>query len=202
MTSQADQHRDHIIFIEEGFRQGNQARILELYEQYSEQLIKWIQNNNGSRSDAEEIFQESMCVLVLKANNPDFVLRCPIGAYLYAIWRNMWLKELENRKRKMDIESSDLDNMLSMGPDQHQVARDLLELDCFRLIEVTFKQLSERCQSILQMVKKGTAVEQIVKTLNLPNANNLYSRKNRCITRWSSLMKENATYGACKEIMV
>lgn len=64
----------------------------------------------------------------------------------------------------------------------------------FRLMEKAFTQLSALCQKLIEGVKSGLKVEELVQELDLNNANTLYRRKAACIERWSILVKEQKAF--------
>jgi RNA polymerase sigma factor (sigma-70 family) len=69
-----------------------------LYKSCFPSIAKHIKQNNGNNSDAEDIFQEAVVVLLKNIRHPDFVLSSSLQTYLYAISKNLWLKHLRNHK--------------------------------------------------------------------------------------------------------
>jgi RNA polymerase sigma factor (sigma-70 family) len=71
-----------------------------LYKLYFPFVQKHIIQNFGSKEDAEDIFQETVIVLLQKTRSTDFVLTSSLRTYLFAIAKNLWLKRLRNNKLK------------------------------------------------------------------------------------------------------
>jgi RNA polymerase sigma factor (sigma-70 family) len=71
-----------------------------LYKFYFPTIAAYIINNGGSKEDAEDIFQESIIVLLQKVRGSNFVLTSSLKTYLFAIARNGWLKRLRDNKLK------------------------------------------------------------------------------------------------------
>lgn len=69
-----------------------------LYTCYFPSIATHITHNFGSTEDAEDIFQESIIVLLQKVRQTDFVLTSSLKTYLFAIARNLWLKRLRDNK--------------------------------------------------------------------------------------------------------
>lgn len=69
-----------------------------LYKFYFPSILSYVKRNMGSREDAEDIFQESIIVLLQKSRSDDFVLTSSLKTYLYAIAKNLWLKRLKTNK--------------------------------------------------------------------------------------------------------
>lgn len=69
-----------------------------LYKFYFPSIATHITNNYGNTEDAEDIFQESIIVLLQKVRQTDFVLTSSLKTYLFAISKNLWLKRLRDNK--------------------------------------------------------------------------------------------------------
>jgi RNA polymerase sigma factor (sigma-70 family) len=69
-----------------------------LYKFYFPSIASHIINNCGNTEDAEDIFQESVIVLLQKIRQTDFVLTSSLKTYLFAIAKNLWLKRLRDNK--------------------------------------------------------------------------------------------------------
>ncbi len=69
-----------------------------LYRFYFPSIATHITNNCGNTEDAEDIFQESIIVLLHKVRQTDFVLTSSLKTYLFAISKNLWLKRLRDNK--------------------------------------------------------------------------------------------------------
>src|SRR6476659_1570604 len=72
----------------------------ELYKKFSAK-IKWmVLQNSGTGADAGDIFQDALMSIYSRAKGGNFILTCPFDAFIYAVCRNKWLKELNKRQRK------------------------------------------------------------------------------------------------------
>lgn len=69
-----------------------------LYKFYFPSIATYINNNYGNEEDAEDIFQETVIVLLHKVRQTDFVLTSSLKTYLFAISKNLWLKRLRDNK--------------------------------------------------------------------------------------------------------
>ena len=69
-----------------------------LYKFYFPSIAIYITQNFGSTQDAEDIFQETIIVLLKKVRQADFVLTSSLKTYLFAIAKNIWLKRLRDNK--------------------------------------------------------------------------------------------------------
>jgi RNA polymerase sigma factor (sigma-70 family) len=78
-------------------RAGDDRALGQVYRHNKEAIIRYVLNNNGKEDDALDIFQEAVVLFYEKAKNVDFVLTASIGTYLFAICKNMWLKQLRSK---------------------------------------------------------------------------------------------------------
>jgi RNA polymerase sigma factor (sigma-70 family) len=69
-----------------------------LYEDCFPSIAKYVQQNSGSRQDAEDIFQEAVIVLLHKIRQPEFCLTASLKTYLFSISKNIWLKKLRDSR--------------------------------------------------------------------------------------------------------
>jgi RNA polymerase sigma factor (sigma-70 family) len=79
-------------------RQENNASFEGLYRLYFPPVASHIRKNKGNEADAEDIFQETIVVLLQKVRQPGFVLTSSLKTYLFAIAKNLWLKRLRDNK--------------------------------------------------------------------------------------------------------
>ena len=101
------QHEDHRYI--QALLDNNSLVIKEVYERFSDTISKLIQKNNGNENDARDMFQEALLVFIKKLQTPNFELTAQPKTYLYAVCRNLWLKQLQktqNRLLKKDFKPS------------------------------------------------------------------------------------------------
>ncbi|MBY0425008.1 MAG: sigma-70 family RNA polymerase sigma factor [Cytophagales bacterium] len=72
-----------------------------VYWGYYDSVEKYVAMNSGTSEDAEDIFQEGLLVLLEKINQPSFELTSSIKTFLFAICKNLWLREI-NKNKNMD----------------------------------------------------------------------------------------------------
>ncbi len=194
-------HQDHHYYIEEGFRKGNRHRIQEIYDRFLGQLKGWMKNNQGTIKDAEDVFQYSMMVLTISAGKEGFCLNCPLGAFLFVIWKHHWRDRLRGRLKLQELQFT----ILAQYEQDIHLAEPLAERAhseaiCFQLLDKTFLELSATCRQLLELDKQSKPVEEIAQTLNMSNRNTVYRRKFACIERWRSLIHREPDFDHCKNM--
>lgn len=61
-------------------------------------VMKYISQNNGNQEDAEDVFQETLIVLIKKLQDPAFQLSSKLSSFMFSIAKNMWLYRLRGKK--------------------------------------------------------------------------------------------------------
>lgn len=174
----------------EGLANNNNRIIAEIYRIYSKQITQFVQKNNGSSSDAQDVFQEALITLYHKAKKGDFKLTCPFGALLYSVCRNKWWNRLKKNKSKAEVRIEELERYIGTEADTLELTIAAEEAATQQsILKNTFAQLSELCQQLLQKVSEGLSPKDIAEQLGMDNVNTYYRRKNACKTRWSALYK-------------
>ncbi len=168
-------------------REGKYGLLEEIYTKYAPQVSKWVQRNNGSPDDAQDVFQETILALHQKAADPDFTLTCPLGALIFKISKNKWLNQLRKKSKDAEVRIIEEERYKYEGsilPTFEEVEETEIR---HRKLDKTFKQLSEICQQLLSLLAQGIASSEAAVQLGMNNANTVYRRKNACVERWRTL---------------
>ena len=80
--------------------------IVFLYNHHFENLRLYIQQNQGSLQDAEDIFQEVIVAFIELVQKNKFRGEASIKTFLYSINKNMWLNELKRKGRALVRETN------------------------------------------------------------------------------------------------
>jgi DNA-directed RNA polymerase specialized sigma24 family protein len=96
----------------QGLKTQNEKAIYEVYTSYYPSVEKYIVMNSGGAQDAEDVFQDSVMVLLNYVRKENFILTCSIKTLVFAIARRLWLKQLRYRSRnetllEIEIEQED-----------------------------------------------------------------------------------------------
>jgi RNA polymerase sigma factor (sigma-70 family) len=118
-----------------------------LYKFYFPSINKYITRNFGSNEDAEDIFQETIIVLLQKVREVDFVLTSSLKTYLFAIAKNLWLKRLRDNKIIV------VDNFEKYQPQSEMFAFELhTELAREEKLALWLTKITVHCQRILKAI--------------------------------------------------
>jgi RNA polymerase sigma factor (sigma-70 family) len=176
---------------------NNDRQLLgELYKKFSGKIKQMVMHNNGSETDAGDIFQDALLSIYRKASSGNFILTCPFEAFLITICKRQWLKELV--KRKQQWVTNDRDEVYNAGEDSFTLAAEI-ERDEARnsLFIQKLAELDEACRQLLQMSWGGKPMADVAQSLNMSYG---YFRKKKslCMEKLIVLVKRSAAYNALK----
>ena len=162
-----------------------------IYEQHYDIIASFILKNNGSSTDAEDVFQEAMIVFYKKIQNEELELTCSIRTYLYAICRNLWLKQLSRRNRKQELvgeweEVMALEEPLNMIEEEQRAA-----------LAAILDQMGEGCRKLLvHYFYDRMRMKDIAEVMNLANEGVVKNKKLRCMKKLQELVRQSPAYRA------
>ena len=70
-----------------------------IYQEYYPSIQYLINSNHGSDEAARDLFQDVILVVYTKIRNNELDLNCSFKTFVYAVGRNLWLKQLHNQRR-------------------------------------------------------------------------------------------------------
>jgi RNA polymerase sigma factor (sigma-70 family) len=174
----------------------NDRRILsELFSNYSNRVVKLIQQMGGTEQDAADVFQESLISIYQRAQK-DFILTCPFDAFIYRVCKNKWLTRL-SKKSVSEVTMPDNDSSLASEDVVENERRLLVGEARQNLLEQKLKELGDVCRNLIQLSWSGMSMEQVASQLQLSYG---YARKKKseCISKLSDLVKRSPSYEQLK----
>lgn len=179
---------------------NDKVLIEELYQKHSGK-IKWmVLMNNGSETDAADVFQDILLSIYKKAKNHNFALTCPIDAFLYVACKNRWLTELSKRKPgKVTISNFGVYTAgEDIEEDSFRIAQEFkLEEERKELLTEKLAELCEDCRKLLQLSWSGKSMGEVARVLNITYG---YARKKKCecMSQLVTLVKESSRFNSLK----
>ncbi len=159
-----------------GIRNHNSAILEHVYLVYFPMIEGYVIHNQGSRDQAQDIFQDGLIVAYNKIKSGDLVLTCKFGTYLYAICKNIWIQE----RKKYLLHAEKLRQHPMVVNDPGPSEDPLLQSHLTQLFDKYFNELSEDCQKILSMYFNNFTVEDIRSAMNYKDLHHAADRKYRC----------------------
>ena len=174
----------------EGIVSGDRSRIngvfRYLYKVHYQGILKLVTSNKGTESDATDTFQNALLILYDQIKGNRFKGKSSVKTYLFAICRNLWLKEL-SKKHHENSSLEQLPNLVDDSPDLgSQINFSSKRITLSYLLE----QLDDSCQEVLtDFYYRGMSIRDIAAKYALTNEDSAKNKKYRCMKKLMDLVK-------------
>ncbi len=168
-------------------RTGRSAVALNRLYHHFPATRKMVLVNGGSTSDAEDVFQEGLIILMRKVGEPDFELTAQLGTFLFAICRFVWKDEVKRRKRLVitDI-TSGVDQTLA-----EEIEIAIANEEYAKLAERVLKELKDRCRELLELFYYGhLKMQEIARKMGYASENAAKNQKYKCLETARNNLRE------------
>ncbi|MCT4582273.1 MAG: sigma-70 family RNA polymerase sigma factor [Flavobacteriales bacterium] len=166
-------------------RKGNRNIPLKrLYKEFPK-IKKLIISSGGNADIAQEIFNDSLIILLEKIDTEDFVLTSKLTTYLYGINRFLWKNELRKQNKKKELEWRD-----TLILNHEDLNYDEEKEEKIQLLEKLLNQITEKCKAIIQLFYfEKLSMKQIAERLNYSSVNSAKTQKYKCLENVSKQAK-------------
>lgn len=150
-----------------------------LYSTHYRYLERYVRQNNGDEDDAADIIQECFLVFIKLIEENKFRQEASIKSYLYAITKNLWITELRKRKSmtmRGEIYTQEKEAI------ETDISSTLIKNESHELIMGIFKELGEKCKSILyKFYYEDLSMKEIMMLEDFSNEQVLRNKKHKCL---------------------
>ena len=163
--------------------------IRTIYRSYFDSLGWYVMNNNGSRHDAEDVFQEVVLSFIDLVQKNKFRGESSIKTFLFALNRHAWLNELKKRGRTLKRE------------ERYQKGQELQELNVSdmivhreerRQVASLMEQLGDTCKKILLLFYyENLSITEILNSLHYENEQVVRNKKSKCLKKLEQMISAN-----------
>lgn len=148
-----------------------------LYKFYYPTVATYVSRNNGNHADAEDVFQETIIILLRQVRQPDFVLTSSLKTYLFAIARNSWLKRLRDTRR---IVPTTVETYYEL--EQTTTLELNLEPNLDQQMTNWLTRITRNCQRILNAIFfYGEPMESLMQKMGWKNKHTAANQQYKCI---------------------
>lgn len=155
------------------------------YKLYADfpKIQKMILAKGGTKTDAQDIFQEALIVFYRKVTETDFKLTAKIGTYLYSVSRFLWKDEMAKNKKKNYTEIPE-----TLSQNELQEMEMLIEKENkLKAIEDVLQTISKKCQEIFQLFYfKNFSMKEIAKKMSYTSERIARTQKYKCMEQAKS----------------
>ena len=177
----------------EGLLASDNQSITRVYDLALPTVIRWVKENNGSESDARDIFQEALIALFQKLETGDFKLTCTLKSFLRIMCRNLWLTRLRNKGK---FQGTSIDDIEPVVLDDNMLER-IEHSERQQLFFKHFDNLGESCRKILQWFFDKIPLKKIAEKLDT-SENYIKKRKFICKEKLVKAIQNDPTFDELK----
>jgi len=171
---------------------NNNNKVLgELYQKFSDKIVRYVISNSGSRDDAQDVIQETLIAIYHQAKEKNLILTCPFEAYFFLLCKRKWL----NKINKKDIKKvTVLLDIVSVSDEQERIAE---ETEVYEkktaLIQEKLLELGGKCKELLDIAFTVKKMEKVAKILGITYG---YARKKKseCMGKLTKLVRSSSKY--------
>ncbi len=173
----------------ESIRTGSNDRVLAyLYDKPLKKISYYILSNNGSREDANDIFQDAVLILFNQVKKNKYDENNELDGFLYSVARNLWIDKTRRDKRMMTKDF----NIETNHSDFTDHLTDLIDREKSSALRKTFEKLDEKCRKILLLViYEKLSMKEISEKMGYSNENVAKSNHYRCKQYLTKIAKED-----------
>ncbi len=131
-------------------KKGSSKAFESLYKQQFRIVASLIGRMGGSQEDIEDVFQETLYVLVKKVREPEFELTAKISTFMHAIARNLWLKRNQKNQKDINVKVRDIFEMEIAEEDGSLLNQQEKELMIGVILDGV-NRLDEECRKVIKL---------------------------------------------------
>ncbi len=167
-------------------RKGQTEKALKVLYKEFPRVRGLIISSGGDTEIAQELFNDSLILLIEKVSDPSFELSSKLSTYLYGINRFLWMNEA--RKRQKSLESEWRDTLILTADDLDYTADKETEL---KKLELVLNDISERCKELFDLFYfQRKDMKTIANELAFSSENSAKTQKYKCIEKAILLAKQ------------
>ncbi|WP_298896758.1 RNA polymerase sigma factor [uncultured Psychroserpens sp.] len=178
-----------------GLVNNNERIVREIYKNSFRQVLSFISNNKGQRTDADDIFQKALMQIMVRAKTRPFSINSSFEAFLFVSCKNLWRRELNKKKREVTN-----DQVIEHITEERDLAISVLEQERWEFFQEKLKLISDNCQLVLKQVFSKMSYKDIAERLGYSSENVVRQRVFKCKAKLVELIKSDMKYLQLKEI--
>jgi len=163
--------------------------INSIYDTYLPKVEAIIGGMGGNKDEAWEIFQESLIVILQKAQSPDFQLSSSFYTFLVSICKFKWFNESKKKyKKNVTIDA------IGTLKDEADIEESLYKMERFQLYKQKMAELGPECRQLLELFFKKVSLREISERMGLRTENAAKQKKYKCQKKLIENIKKDVIY--------
>lgn len=176
----------------ESIRTGGHSVALQyLYDVSLKKVRHYITSNNGSKEDANDIFQDTVIILFNQIRSDKFNEGSSIDAFMYSVARNLWIDKVRRDKKMSHYDSPD--EFASLSDDQNQLD-ELITKEKSAAMKAVFEKLDEKCRKILSyVIYEKRSMKEIAELMGYSSDDVAKTNHYRCKSYLTKIVKSDTS---------
>ncbi len=171
---------------------GDSASFSQVYGITFPKVEIFIKKNQGTTEDAHEVFQDALYQIFVRSKVKKIEIRTSFEAYFFTVCKNLWYRELNNRKKRVRNEDIIDINM------KDTELESILYQERWDLFEEKLENLSAKCTNLLRDYFNKLPYERITEKYNFASENAAFQRVFKCKKQLTKMIKEDIRYKELK----
>ena len=160
-----------------------------LYRQYFEGLCMYVEQNNGNRQDAEDVFQEVLVSFIELVKLNKFRGDSSIKTFLFSLNRNIWLNELKRKDRSL---ARELKYEKQKEGNEADVSEYIAGRESRKQVLDIVERLGEGCKKILlSFYYENLSMREILAQTEYETEQVVRNKKYKCLKQLEQLLMTN-----------
>ena len=153
---------------------------------YGDMVRGVVLRNGGSAEDAEDIFQEAVCTLVLNVQRGQYRAESSVRTYLVGIARNLHRRQLEvNVRRDRREQLTWVGKTETVDPEA-----EWLRVERRRMLDRIIESLGKGCGEVLRLWLRSFSIKEIAERTTYKNENVVSKKKHQCLQKLFQLFRD------------
>ena len=176
-----------------GVKKKDDKVIKYLIKCYFPQVKRFVINNKGSASDAEDVMQETLVIVYEKISQNKLKINCRFGTYLYGIVKIVWFKELKKRSKEESVNFKIDEEILDSG-----MLNQLERRERTNIYREYFEKLGSECKKLLELFFKGEKIKTITSLMGYNSDQHTKNKKYICKKHLIENIRANPKFNEIK----
>ena len=170
-------------------RIGDNKGISEIYKTLFPKLKSYILKRNGDQEEAKDIMQKALLQLSARAQDQNFVISSSFDAYFITICKNLWIREVKRRKKKVTN-----DNIIALTNDDIEIANSAYEQEKWEIFQEKLNLISENCRELLKLFFNKVSYKNIALLKGYATENTVKQRMFKCKAKLKEAIHSDVRY--------
>ena len=171
----------------QAIRSGYDGKVLKhMYNSLFPKVKRYIKQNSGDSDAAFDVFQDSIMVFYRYVKEGKFDPRYEIGAFIFAVSRNLWLNRLRKENREVILPEH-----VEFQDAGENIMDNLMTREREATIAVLLGKLGKKCEELLRYsVFYRMRNTEICEKMGFSTENAVKTRKYKCMQKLISFIED------------